>query len=101
MRRRQREDRPPRPANSMSGPASPAAAAHVAYIGAGANLGQPEQTLRQVMGEIGQLPGIRLEAHSSLYRTAPMAGTRPATAADGAAQPDYFNAVARIQTALP
>ncbi|HXC38003.1 MAG TPA: 2-amino-4-hydroxy-6-hydroxymethyldihydropteridine diphosphokinase [Burkholderiales bacterium] len=68
----------------------------IAYIGLGANLEQPAQTLRTVMGTLAALPRSNLTARSSLYRTAAMTGD-----AGGPAQPDYINAVVRIETELP
>jgi len=61
-----------------------------AYIGLGANLGQPEQALHDALARIGQLPQTALVRHSSLYRTAPV----------DAHGPDYVNAVAEIRTGL-
>ncbi len=56
------------------------------------------------MGELGQLPGTRITARSSLYRTAPMVtsrtASRPAAATAGSPQPDYFNAVVGLATTL-
>jgi 2-amino-4-hydroxy-6-hydroxymethyldihydropteridine diphosphokinase len=62
-----------------------------AYVALGANLGQPEATLRDALAELGRLPGTRLAACSSLYHSAPVGGP---------AQPHYFNAVARLETSL-
>lgn len=63
-----------------------------AYIALGANLGDPAATLRAAIDALGELPGVRLAGRSSLYRTAPVG------LAD---QPDFINAVARIETSLP
>ena len=60
------------------------------FIGLGANLDQPIETVRRAIGAIGQLAGTRLIAQSSLFRTAPVE-------ADG---DDYVNAVVQIATAL-
>lgn len=66
-----------------------------AYIGLGANLGasleQLAATLRAALAALAALPASRLEAVSGAYRTAPI----------DASGPDYLNAVARIETALP
>jgi 2-amino-4-hydroxy-6-hydroxymethyldihydropteridine diphosphokinase len=66
-----------------------------AYIALGANLEQPEQTLRTAMGTLAKLPRSSLTARSSLYRTAAITGPD-----DNTAQPDYINAVVRIETEL-
>ncbi|MDB5816116.1 MAG: folK [Rhodocyclales bacterium] len=67
-----------------------------AWIGIGANIGaDPVDTVRNAIAALGKQPHCRLEAQSSLYRTAPVG-----TTADGAPQPDYINAVVRIETAL-
>lgn len=61
----------------------------LAYIALGANLGDAEGTLRTTMHALGELPGTRLLASSSLYRTAPV-GLRN--------QPDFINAVVAVDT---
>jgi 2-amino-4-hydroxy-6-hydroxymethyldihydropteridine diphosphokinase len=61
-----------------------------AYIGLGANLGEPAQALRDALARIGQLPATTLVRQSSLYRSAPV----------DAAGPDYVNAVAEVRTQL-
>ncbi|MDO6388353.1 MULTISPECIES: 2-amino-4-hydroxy-6-hydroxymethyldihydropteridine diphosphokinase [Uliginosibacterium] len=65
----------------------------LAWIGLGANLGDPVNTLREAFTALGQLPGCRVLTSSSLYRTAPQG---PGT--EG--QPDYVNAVAALDTTL-
>lgn len=65
----------------------------LAWIGLGANLGDPIATLKEAFEALGQLPGCRLIAHSSLYRSAPQG-----EGVEG--QPDYINAVAAIETKL-
>ena len=62
-----------------------------AFIGLGANLGEPRAQVRAAIEALSHLPDTRLLACSSLYRSAPQ---------DFAAQPDYVNAVAKIETAL-
>lgn len=62
-----------------------------AFIGLGANLGDPESQVRRAIAELGTLPRTRLLASSSLYRSAPVGV---------AEQPDFVNAVAKIETAL-
>ncbi|RMX15259.1 2-amino-4-hydroxy-6-hydroxymethyldihydropteridine diphosphokinase [Vandammella animalimorsus] len=61
-----------------------------AWIGLGANLGQPLAALHAARDALAQLPGTRLEAVSPLYRSSPV----------DAGGPDYLNAVARLATAL-
>jgi 2-amino-4-hydroxy-6-hydroxymethyldihydropteridine diphosphokinase len=58
-----------------------------AYLGLGANLGQPERTLAGAVRALGALPGVRLSGVSRLYRT------RPVGVAD---QPDFLNAVVAL-----
>lgn len=62
-----------------------------AFIGLGANLGDPAAQLGRGLEELAALPGTRLLARSSWYRSAPV-GVGP--------QPDYVNAVAEIETDL-
>jgi len=63
-----------------------------AWIGIGANLGDdPVETVRNAIATLGKQAHCRLEEQSSLYRTAPIGGPD---------QPDYINAVVRIETAL-
>ena len=62
-----------------------------AYVGLGANLGEPLRTLEQAFGELGKLPATRVTARSPLYRSAPIGHT---------AQPDFVNAVAELDTSL-
>ena len=66
--------------------------AKVCYLGLGANLNDPAQQLRCALQALDATPGIRLDAWSSFYRS------RPVGPQD---QPDYVNAVARIETGLP
>ena len=62
-----------------------------AFIGLGANLGDPESQVRRAFATLAELPGTRLLAASSLYRSAPVGV---------GAQPDFINAVAAIETQL-
>ena len=64
----------------------------MAYIGLGSNLGDPARQLTDALMELQALPGIRLVAKSSLYRSKPF---------DHSHQPDYVNAAAMLKTALP
>jgi 2-amino-4-hydroxy-6-hydroxymethyldihydropteridine diphosphokinase len=62
-----------------------------AYIGIGSNLGNPRAQVEGALGELAELPRSRLVARSSLYRSAPLGYT---------AQPEFINAVARLDTEL-
>jgi 2-amino-4-hydroxy-6-hydroxymethyldihydropteridine diphosphokinase len=62
-----------------------------AFIGLGANLGDPEAQVRRALAALAELPGTRLLAASSLYRSAPVGVI---------AQPDFINAVAAAETTL-
>jgi 2-amino-4-hydroxy-6-hydroxymethyldihydropteridine diphosphokinase len=61
-----------------------------AYIGLGANLGDPAQAVHSAIEQLGAAPSVRLLQASSLYRSAPV----------DASGPDYINAVAEIATTL-
>ena len=61
-----------------------------AYIGIGANLGEPEQTVRRAIVALQDLSNTRLSASSSLFASAPV----------DAGGDDFINAVARIDTHL-
>jgi len=61
-----------------------------AYIGLGANLGDPVSAIAKALDALRRLPGVALVACSSLYRTAPV----------DASGPDYLNAVAAIDVDL-
>ena len=63
-----------------------------AFVGLGANLGAPESQVRQALGALDAMPHTRVVKASSLYRSAPQGY---------AAQPDYVNAVAQLETGLP
>ncbi|MCD6077143.1 MAG: folK [Ramlibacter sp.] len=63
----------------------------VAYVGLGANLGDAQQALHDALAALAQAPGTRVLRSSRVYRSAPVA----------AAGPDFFNAVAEVQTLLP
>jgi 2-amino-4-hydroxy-6-hydroxymethyldihydropteridine diphosphokinase len=64
---------------------------HIAYIGLGSNLENPLDQLRRAFADIDKLPDTRVVARSSLYRSAPIGLLD---------QPDFVNAVAKIETAL-
>jgi 2-amino-4-hydroxy-6-hydroxymethyldihydropteridine diphosphokinase len=63
----------------------------VAYIALGSNLDDPVRQVRDGIADLGHLPDTTVEARSSLYRS------RPVGPQD---QPDYINAVVRLETAL-
>lgn len=62
-----------------------------AFVGVGANLGDAAAQVRAAIGALAALPGTRLVAASSLYRTAPLGY---------ADQPDFINAAVLLETAL-
>lgn len=62
-----------------------------AVIALGSNLGNSRETLRQALDAVAALPGTRVCAVSSLYRTSPVGY---------ADQPDFLNAVAAVETSL-
>lgn len=61
-----------------------------AFVGLGANLGDPPATLRCALGWLGELPHTTLLRASGFYRSAPV----------DAGGPDYLNAVAALATRL-
>jgi 2-amino-4-hydroxy-6-hydroxymethyldihydropteridine diphosphokinase len=62
----------------------------LAYIGLGANLGEPAATLAAAFAAIERMPGASTMRRSSLYRSAPIESSGP----------DYLNAVAEVETTL-
>lgn len=66
-------------------------AAVKAFVALGANLGQPDLQVRDAMAALAGMPGTRLLAASSLYRSAPVGVGE---------QPEFTNAVAAIETGL-
>jgi len=64
---------------------------HVAFIGIGSNLDGPLARVRRAFDTLDALPRTRVTGRSPLYRSAPVGGPP---------QPDYVNAVARLETAL-
>lgn len=65
--------------------------AAIAFIGLGSNLADPLVQVRQALIELESIPGTRVTARSSLYRTSPVGYLE---------QPDFINAVASVQTTL-
>jgi 2-amino-4-hydroxy-6-hydroxymethyldihydropteridine diphosphokinase len=64
---------------------------HIAYIGLGSNLENPLDQLRRAFADLDKLPDTCVVAGSSLYRSAPIGLLD---------QPDFVNAVAKIETTL-
>jgi 2-amino-4-hydroxy-6-hydroxymethyldihydropteridine diphosphokinase len=64
----------------------------LAYVGIGSNLQDPRAQVLAALEELDRLPHSRVVKKSSLYRSAPVGH---------AAQPDFVNAVAQLETALP
>lgn len=64
---------------------------HIAFVALGANLDDPVRQIETAMVELSGLAGTTLTARSGLY------ASRPSGYAD---QPDYVNAVARLDTSL-
>jgi len=62
-----------------------------AYVGLGSNLGGPCEHVLCAFQDLAALPETRVTARSSLYRSAPQGY---------ASQPDFVNAVAKLETAL-
>ncbi len=62
-----------------------------AYIGLGSNLEDPEQQIRNAVGALKTIEGTVMFSISALYYSRPM-GPQD--------QPDYMNAVARLDTSL-
>ena len=62
-----------------------------AFIGAGANLGEPVRQLWQAQEELEKSPGVTFLAASSFYRTQPMGPVE---------QPPFINAVFAIEYGL-
>jgi 2-amino-4-hydroxy-6-hydroxymethyldihydropteridine diphosphokinase len=63
----------------------------VAYVGMGANLGEPRAQLLAAWDALGRIADTRAIARSSLYRSAPIGY---------AEQPAFLNCVAKLETAL-
>ena len=69
----------------------------IAFIGLGSNLEDPHSQLQRAFAALEELPATRLTARSSLYRSAPLdCPDLP----DFQIQPDFVNAVAKIETDL-
>jgi 2-amino-4-hydroxy-6-hydroxymethyldihydropteridine diphosphokinase len=64
----------------------------VAFVGLGANLGEPQRQVQQAFRELDAIAHTRVVRTSSLYRSEPLGF---------ADQPRFVNAVAQIETGLP
>ncbi len=64
---------------------------HIAFIGLGSNLGDPQRSVRQGIAALADVQLTQLVAASALYRSAPLGHTD---------QPDFVNAVAQVSTGL-
>ena len=62
-----------------------------AFIGAGANLGDPIRQIRQAKDALQKSPGVKFLGASSLYRTQPMGPI---------AQPSFINAVFSLECGM-
>ncbi len=63
----------------------------LAYVGLGANLGEPRRQLQAAIDTLSSLPATRRVAASSFYRSAPL---------DFLDQADFLNAVMQLDTEL-
>jgi 2-amino-4-hydroxy-6-hydroxymethyldihydropteridine diphosphokinase len=63
----------------------------VAYLGLGSNLGDRLTNLQAAVDALQDEPGLRVTASSRVWETAPVGGPP---------QPDYLNAVIRVETDL-
>ena len=61
-----------------------------AFVGLGANLGDPVAALADAVQQLSALPGVKVTAQSSYYSTAPIDSSGP----------DYTNAVVSLHTTL-
>ena len=62
-----------------------------AFIGLGANIGEPRRQLLAALEELDRLPKTRVTGRSGFYKSAPL---------DHVDQPEFLNSVARIDTEL-
>ncbi len=63
----------------------------LAYIGLGSNLNDPKQQIKDAVIALNQTNDIKVVGLSSLYQSKPI---------DGSEQPDYINAMCKIDTHL-
>ncbi len=64
----------------------------IAFIGLGSNMADPVDQLQRALFDIRRLSEVSLLAVSSFYRSAPVGFLE---------QPDFINAVAKLDTSLP
>jgi len=64
----------------------------LAYVGLGANIGEPRRQIETAIEEIRKLPDTQLNLASSFYRSAPLGYAN---------QPDFLNAAVQLETTLP
>ena len=64
----------------------------MAFVGLGANLGEPQRQVQQAFRELDAIAHTRVVRTSSLYRSEPLGF---------ADQPRFVNAVAQVETGLP
>ena len=64
---------------------------HIAFIGLGSNLDDPQNQVLRALQALDDLPYTKVLAQSSLYRSAPIGFME---------QPDFINTVAKLETAL-
>jgi 2-amino-4-hydroxy-6-hydroxymethyldihydropteridine diphosphokinase len=64
---------------------------HTAYVGLGANLGEPAETLRAALDELDSRADVSVRAVSEFHETEPVGGPP---------QPNYVNAAAELRTRL-
>ena len=62
-----------------------------AFIGAGANLGEPIRQIQRALDELEKSPGVKFLGASSLYRTQPVGPI---------AQPPFINAVFALECGM-
>jgi len=63
----------------------------VAYVGLGANIGEPRRQLQEALQHLDELPQTRVAGISGFYRSAPVGYLD---------QPEFLNAVAELDTGL-
>ena len=63
----------------------------LAYVGIGSNLGEPAKQVESAIEELDRIRHTSLAARSSVYRSQPVGY---------AGQPEFFNAVAALETSL-
>ena len=65
---------------------------HKTYIAIGSNLDDPIKQVKSAIQQLSKLPKTQLISVSQLYQSAPI---------DSDDQPNYINAVAKLETSLP